>query len=338
MNSYYRNWPYSHMPNYKVQNPYPFYNTMATGYHENLYESSSDSFEEAMMRQRPQDINRIMALVNRQFENYYIELQSYGVPRIVTSNIFRSIVAYVLENENKYTGNLDQRTNALFNAYLRDNVIVFIILRGYGVPSNRINQMIRTIIRFVLENIGEQPATGWSEWEDLGGVLTSAPAVASWQPNRLDVFGRGQNNALWHKWWDGSRWSEWEDLGGILTSAPGAESWGRNRIDVFGRGQNNALWHKWWDGSRWSEWEDLGGGVITSGPGAASTASNRLEVFARGANNQLLFRTWNGITWSGWRSLGGEITSEPAAVSWGGNRLDVFARGLNNHLWHIWRL
>ncbi|HHW68652.1 MAG TPA: sialidase, partial [Epulopiscium sp.] len=254
MNSYYRNWPYSHMPNYKVQNPYPFYNTMATGYHENLYESSSDSFEEAMMRQRPQDINRIMALVNRQFENYYIELQSYGVPRIVTSNIFRSIVAYVLENENKYTGNLDQRTNALFNAYLRDNVIIFIILRGYGVPSNRINQMIRTIIRFVLENIGEQPATGWSEWEDLGGVLTSAPAVASWQPNRLDVFGRGQNNALWHKWWDGSRWSEWEDLGGILTSAPGAESWGRNRIDVFGRGQNNALWHKWWDGSRWSEW------------------------------------------------------------------------------------
>ncbi|MBM7687161.1 hypothetical protein [Defluviitalea raffinosedens] len=287
MNSYYRNWPYSHMPNYKVQNPYPFYNTMATGYHENLYESSSDSFEEAMMRQRPQDINRIMALVNRQFENYYIELQSYGVPRIVTSNIFRSIVAYVLENENKYTGNLDQRTNALFNAYLRDNVIVFIILRGYGVPSNRINQMIRTIIRFVLENIGEQPATGWSEWEDLGGVLTSAPAVASWQPNRLDVFGRGQNNALWHKWWDGSRWSEWEDLGGgVITSGPGAASTASNRLEVFARGANNQLLFRTWNGITWSGWRSLGG-EITSEPAAVSWGGNRLDVFARGLNNHL---------------------------------------------------
>lgn len=287
MNSYYRNWPYSHMPNYKVQNPYPFYNTMATGYHENLYESSSDSFEEAMMRQRPQDINRIMALVNRQFENYYIELQSYGVPRIVTSNIFRSIVAYVLENENKYTGNLDQRTNALFNAYLRDNVIIFIILRGYGVPSNRINQMIRTIIRFVLENIGEQPATGWSEWEDLGGVLTSAPAVASWQPNRLDVFGRGQNNALWHKWWDGSRWSEWEDLGGgVITSGPGAASTASNRLEVFARGANNQLLFRTWNGITWSGWRSLGG-EITSEPAAVSWGGNRLDVFARGLNNHL---------------------------------------------------
>lgn len=287
MNSYYRNWPYSHMPNYKVQNPYPFYNTMATGYHENLYESSSDSFEEAMMRQRPQDINRIMALVNRQFENYYIELQSYGVPRIVTSNIFRSIVAYVLENENKYTGNLDQRTNALFNAYLRDNVIVFIILRGYGVPSNRINQMIRTIIRFVLENIGEQPAAGWSEWEDLGGVLTSAPAAVSWGPNRIDVFVRGQNNSLWHKWWDGSRWSEWEDLGGgVITSGPGAASTASNRLEVFARGANNQLLFRTWNGITWSGWRSLGG-EITSEPAAVSWGGNRLDVFARGLNNHL---------------------------------------------------
>ncbi len=51
-------------------------------------------------------------------------------------------------------------------------------------------------------------------------MLTSAPAVASWADNRLDVFARGQNRALWHKWWDGSRWSDWEDLGGVLTSAP----------------------------------------------------------------------------------------------------------------------
>ncbi|HYE12346.1 MAG TPA: sialidase [Patescibacteria group bacterium] len=317
----------------------PFYHSMEADDFTDIYEEDGDMYPEDddMTRQRPQDINRIMARINQQFNNYYTELQRYGVQRVVTRNIFRNIVTYVLRNEDNYTGNITQKTNALFNAYRRDNARIFIILRGYGVPNNRINQIIRDIIRFTLENIDEAPTTGWSQWEDLGGILTSGPAVASWQANRLDVFGRGQNNALWHKWWDGSRWSEWEDLGGVLTSAPAAVSWGPNRIDVFGRGQNNSLWHKWWNGSSWSQWEDLGGGPISSAPAAASTGNNRLEVFARGRNNQLLFRTWNGSRWSGWQSLDGVLTSEPAAVSWGGNRLDVFARGQNNHLWHIWR-
>jgi hypothetical protein len=40
----------------------------------------------------------------------------------------------------------------------------------------------------------------WNVWESLGGVLTSGPAVASWSPNRLDVFVGGTDSALWHKW------------------------------------------------------------------------------------------------------------------------------------------
>ena len=86
----------------------------------------------------------------------------------------------------------------------------------------------------------------WSNWESLGGVITSAPAVASWAPNRLDCFARGTGNAMWHKWWDGSKWSGWESLGGVLSSAPAAVSWGPNRIDCFVRGTDNAMWHKWW--------------------------------------------------------------------------------------------
>jgi hypothetical protein len=84
--------------------------------------------------------------------------------------------------------------------------------------------------------------------ESLGGALTSDPTVSSWGANRLDVFARGTDNALWHKWWDGSAWRGWESLGGVLTSGPGAVSWGPNRIDVFVRGTDNAIWHKWWNG------------------------------------------------------------------------------------------
>ena len=61
---------------------------------------------------------------------------------------------------------------------------LFLSFTGIWVPNNRINQIIRTIIRF--ENIGEQPL--WVGVVGLGGVLTSAPADIR-QSNRLDVFG-----------------------------------------------------------------------------------------------------------------------------------------------------
>ena len=175
--------------------------------------------------------------------------------------------------------------------------------------------------------------TRWSGWESLGGVLTSGPGVSSWASGRLDVFVRGTDNALWHKWFSGG-WSGWESLGGVLTSDPAAVSWGPNRIDVFVRGTDNALWHKWWNGSAWSGWESLGG-VLTSGPAVCSWSSGRLDVFVRGTDNALWHKWYSG-GWSGWESLGGVLTSDPAAVSWGPNRIDVFVRGTDNALWHKW--
>jgi hypothetical protein len=175
----------------------------------------------------------------------------------------------------------------------------------------------------------------WSGWEDLGGVLTSGVGAASWAANRLDCFAKGQNNHMWHKWWDGSAWSGWEDLGGVIDGTPAAVSWGPNRIDCFVRGMDNHMWHKWWDGSAWNGWEDLGG-VILSSPSVASWAVNRLDCFARGMNGHMWHKWWDGAAWSGWEDLGGVIDGTPAAVSWGPNRIDCFVRGMNNHMWHKW--
>jgi peptidoglycan hydrolase-like protein with peptidoglycan-binding domain len=172
-------------------------------------------------------------------------------------------------------------------------------------------------------------------WESLGGIITSAPDAASWAANRLDVFARGTDNALWHRWWDGSAWRGWESLGGVITSNPGAVSWGSNRIDVFARGTDNALWHRWWDGNAWRGWESLGG-VLSSGPDVSSWAANRLDVFVRGTDNALWHRWWDGSAWRGWESLGGVLSSDPSAVSWSGGRIDVFVRGTDNALWHKW--
>jgi hypothetical protein len=177
-------------------------------------------------------------------------------------------------------------------------------------------------------------ALPWSGEEDLGGVLTSSPAVASWGLNRLDCFYRGQNNHMWHRSWGGNGWTNEDDRGGVLTSGPAVASWGPNRLDCFYRGQNNHMWHRWYDGG-WSDEEDLGG-VLTSGPAVASRGPNLLDCFYRGQNNHMLHRWWDGNAWSGEEDLGGILTSDPAVASRGFSHLDCFYKGQNNHMLHRW--
>jgi hypothetical protein len=172
----------------------------------------------------------------------------------------------------------------------------------------------------------------FSVFTTLGGTVTSAPAAASWAPGRLDIFARGVDNGLWHRWWDGSAWSGWESQGGTLTSEASVAAWGPNRLDVFVRGVDNALWHRWWDGRLWSGWERTEAS-LKSGPAVASWSGNRLDVFARGPDDALWHRWWDGRSWSGWEELGGVLRSSPAAVSWGANRIDVFVLGTDGSLW-----
>jgi hypothetical protein len=51
----------------------------------------------------------------------------------------------------------------------------------------------------------------------------TAISAASWGPNRLDIFGLGTNNGMFHKSWDGRAWGpsvlDWESLGGVVAGA-----------------------------------------------------------------------------------------------------------------------
>ena len=181
--------------------------------------------------------------------------------------------------------------------------------------------------------LGRNPQ--WTGWEDLGGNLTSPPAVASWGSNRLDVFAAGHDQKLAHKWWDGSKWHDWQSLGGTFKDGPAAVSWGPNRIDVFVRGLDDHLGHLWWNGSAWEGWEDLGGN-LTSGPAVASWGPNRLDVFAAGHTGELAHKWWDGSKWHDWQTLGGVFKGAPAAVSRDANRISVYVRGTDDHLGHLW--
>jgi hypothetical protein len=184
-------------------------------------------------------------------------------------------------------------------------------------------------------------------WENLGGVLRSAPAAVSWGPGRLDVFVRGSDNGLWHRWFSNGAWSGWESLGGILNSGPAVASWGEGRLDVFLRGSDNGLWHKWWDGAGWSGYESLGG-IFVSDPGVFGINGKLVDVFVHGTDNGLWHKWWDA-GWHGYEYLGPSgqaLTSSPAASSNFPGNASVFVLGPDNDLllrprgmgvWKAWR-
>jgi len=187
-----------------------------------------------------------------------------------------------------------------------------------------------------LTGVGVVQSTGW---QFLGGTLASSPAATSWGANRLDVFAKGQDAALYHMWWDGTTWHSWTFIGGSLTSDPAAVSWGVNRLDVFAKGRDLALYHNWSTdgGTTWQGWERLGG-TLASNPTASTWGPGRLDIFAAGQDKALyhMWTTDSGATWNSWERLGGTLSSDPAAVSWGVNRIDAFARGQDLALYHMW--
>ncbi|MCR8986794.1 hypothetical protein NW801_17400 [Brevibacillus laterosporus] len=82
--------------------------------------------------------------------------------------------------------------------------------------------------------------------------------------DRIDVFARGGDQALWHIWQvaPSNGWSNWASLGGwidLLEVGQNADG----RLEVFARGSDQALWHIWQvapsDG--WSNWASLGGWI-----------------------------------------------------------------------------
>ncbi|MEU0314883.1 hypothetical protein [Nocardioides sp. NPDC006273] len=173
-------------------------------------------------------------------------------------------------------------------------------------------------------------------------VNRAAPAVASWGPNRIDIFARGLDKASFHKAW-AQGWfpsqNDWEAVGGGFTSAMALESWGKDRLDAFGVGLDQAMWHKAWAGG-WSPgqsaWEPLGGAFV-SPPAVTSWGQDRLDIFALGTDRGMWHKAW-AQRWSpsqnDWEPLGGAFLHPPAVASWGPGRLDVFGVGLDKAMFH----
>jgi hypothetical protein len=83
----------------------------------------------------------------------------------------------------------------------------------------------------------------WSPWQSLGGVLSGEPAAISRGAGKLEVFGRGTDNALWTRNYDAA-WSAWTSLGGSITSSPGATVPAAGAAAVSARGTDGRYYYR----------------------------------------------------------------------------------------------
>ncbi|KAK4644018.1 hypothetical protein QC761_301050 [Podospora bellae-mahoneyi] len=197
-----------------------------------------------------------------------------------------------------------------------------------GVPTGSISSLLGSTVH-------SSTSGGMAAARDLGGQIEGDPSVVAWGPNRLDVFAKGKDSAIWYRWWNGRAWGSWESMGGRMKGSTSTTAWSANRLDLFAvSAQDSSLQHKWWDGSRWnSGWENLGG-TLHSDPVAVSWGPNRIDVFTVGAKRDLIHKWWDGRRWAGWESLGGVLESTPVVASDQANRLDVYVIGTDSALWH----
>jgi hypothetical protein len=175
-------------------------------------------------------------------------------------------------------------------------------------------------------------STSCSGWQGLGGGIQGSPASVSWDSNRIDVFVRGNDNALWQRSWNGAWSPQWISLGGVLTSSPTVTSTAVNRLTVAARGGDGAVWTQSFNGSSWSGWSSAGG-QIKGAPALVAQSGNRIDLFVTGTDNRL-YRSRN---FGGFSLLGGTLTSGPAAAlmpTGGGNGvIQIGVRGGDGKLY-----
>ncbi|RWQ48999.1 hypothetical protein [Mesorhizobium sp.] len=138
----------------------------------------------------------------------------------------------------------------------------------------------------------------------------------------LEVFARGRDNALWHKWQTPDGWSDWTSLGGDLRGGPAVARHAGGGLEVFSVASDGAVWHIWQTANGWSGWASLGGHLVGS-PSVGMNYDKRLEVFARSPDGQL-WHIWQKASfteWTGWAPMGVQCTGNPAVGGLDGRNL-----------------
>ncbi|CAM3740675.1 hypothetical protein [Mesobacillus zeae] len=113
----------------------------------NDFSYEMDSFRTAV------DVNRVMRILNQQHRNLYREIERGGMERKLSEYLFRSMVTYVDENFNRFTGNIEQKIAQASRQLSRRHPWIFDIMRIYNVSPASQNRIVDGVLRVAFRNL-----------------------------------------------------------------------------------------------------------------------------------------------------------------------------------------
>jgi hypothetical protein len=154
-------------------------------------------YPEYILAQQQEDTSEIMRTIRSEHSDVYSELERMGLNRNLADLLITFIVNFTIRQER----NLQPRQ--IYDRFRNQAPWFNLVLRQINIRGSELDRILLRIIEIILNIIrnGTRPPVpdrGWSSWESLGGILTSAPAAVSWGPNRIDVFARGPRRDLIH--------------------------------------------------------------------------------------------------------------------------------------------
>ncbi len=183
---------------------------------------------------------------------------------------------------------------------------------------------------------------GWALHDDGDFRFTSGPDVIASGGNFRDVYVRGTDGVVYHKFWLGDTWSEWFSLGGNIQGSPAVTKPSPGTVDIYVRGPDDRLYQKWWTGKEWMP-SDLGWAMhddgdfrLGSAPSVVTIGPDFRDVYVRGSDGEVYHKFWDGLNWSDWFRLGGKITGAPCVVLAPGGLPDIYVRGEDDRLYQKW--
>jgi len=128
--------------------PFPYF---YYSYFNPFYQFDEFYFEDDVEDQ--QQVETILRRFERQRREIILELQSHGMPLRTIRFILRTIIRFTINNQSSIPGNIEQKTNRLFRIFVTRRPDILVLFQRFRVPRARANSIIRTVIRFTLENI-----------------------------------------------------------------------------------------------------------------------------------------------------------------------------------------
>lgn len=128
--------------------PFPYF---YYSYFNPFYPSDEFYFDDDVEDQ--QQVETILRRFETQRRDIILELQSHGMPLRTIRYILRTIIRFTINNQARIPGNIEQKTNTLFRIFVTRRPDILVLFQRFRVPRTRANTIIRTVIRFTLENI-----------------------------------------------------------------------------------------------------------------------------------------------------------------------------------------